>query len=156
MRELTVADGTLAWDVVDLTPPWLVNPTTVILHHGLGTNADMWGEWLPQLAVRHRIVRFDMRGCGRSSALKPVSKLGLELFRDDVLAVADAADAPTLPSNRRIIRRSGRAVHRGDAPRAAVVGDHHLISASWCAHAHPRGVAGVGRRPGKHARGLSR
>lgn len=93
MREIAIADGSLAWDVVDLTPPWLENPSTVILHHGLGTNADMWSEWIPRLALRHRVVHFDMRGCGRSSALKPGSKLGLELFRDDVLAVADACGA---------------------------------------------------------------
>jgi len=93
MREIAVADGTLAWDVVDLTPPWLVTPNTVILHHGLGTSSDMWSEWLPRLAVRHRVVRFDMRSCGRSSSLKQGATLGLELFRDDVLAVADAAGA---------------------------------------------------------------
>ncbi len=93
MRETAVADGILAWDVVDLTPPWLAAPTTVILHHGLGTSADMWSEWLPRLAVRHRVVRFDMRGCGRPSPLKHAATLGLELFRDDVLAVADAAGA---------------------------------------------------------------
>lgn len=93
MREIAVAHGTLAWHVLDLAPPWRPSPSTVILHHGLGTNADMWSEWLPRLAARHRVIRFDMRGCGRSSALKPDSKLGLELFRDDVLAVADAAGA---------------------------------------------------------------
>ncbi len=93
MREIAVADGILAWDVVDLTPPWRTASSTVILHHGLGTSADMWSEWLPRLAVRHRVVRFDMRGCCRSSPLKPTAKLGLDLFRDDVLAVADAAGA---------------------------------------------------------------
>jgi 3-oxoadipate enol-lactonase len=93
MRKIAVTDGTLAWDIVDLTPPWLAAPSTVILHHGLGTSADMWCEWLPRLAVRHRVVRFDMRGCGRSSPLKHAAKLDLELFRDDVLAVADAAGA---------------------------------------------------------------
>jgi 3-oxoadipate enol-lactonase len=93
MREIAVADGTLTWDVIDLTPPWLAAASTVILHHGLGTNADMWNEWLPRLALRHRVVRFDMRGCGRSSPLKPTSKLSLDLFRDDVLAVADASGA---------------------------------------------------------------
>ncbi|MGD9878892.1 MAG: alpha/beta fold hydrolase [Reyranella sp.] len=93
MRELAVADGSLAWEVVDLAPPWLAEPGTVILHHGLGTSSDIWSEWLPRLAMRHRVVRFDMRGCGRSSPLKPDSKLDLDLFRDDVLAVADAAGA---------------------------------------------------------------
>ena len=91
MREVAVADGTLAWDVLELAPPWLATPSTVILHHGLGTSADMWSEWLPRLAMHHRVVRFDMRGCGRSSALKRAAKLNLELFRDDVLAVADTS-----------------------------------------------------------------
>lgn len=93
MREVAVAGGTLAWEAIDLTPPWLKDPSTVILHHGLGTNADMWSEWLPRLAERHRVVCFDMRGCGRSSALDPALSLDLDLFRDDVLVVADAAGA---------------------------------------------------------------
>ncbi|WP_428672103.1 alpha/beta fold hydrolase [Reyranella sp.] len=93
MREIAVADGTLAWDVVDLTPPWLATPSTVILHHGLGTNADMWSGWLPRLAAHHRVVRFDMRGCGRSGPLNRAEPLSLEPFREDVLAVADAAGA---------------------------------------------------------------
>lgn len=92
MREVAVAGGVLAWEAIDLTPPWLTDPSTVILHHGLGTNADMWSEWLPRLAARHRVVRFDMRGCGRSSALDPALSLDLELFRDDVMAVANASD----------------------------------------------------------------
>jgi pimeloyl-ACP methyl ester carboxylesterase len=93
MQEVAVADGTLALEVLELAPPWLSSPSTAILHHGLGTSADMWSEWLPRLARHHRVVRFDMRGSGRSSALKQATKLDLDLFRDDVLAVADACGA---------------------------------------------------------------
>lgn len=93
MREIAVADGRLAFEVIDLTPPWLEDSSTVILHHGLGTDSDMWSEWLPRLAARHRVVRFDMRGCGRSSPLNRASTLDLEVFRDDVMAVAEASGA---------------------------------------------------------------
>ncbi|MFO1079318.1 MAG: alpha/beta hydrolase [Reyranellaceae bacterium] len=90
---MPVPGGTLVWDAIDLTPPWLAEPSTVILHHGLGTNAEMWASWLPVLATRHRVVRFDMRGAGRSSRLPAGEPLSLERFRDDLLAVADAAGA---------------------------------------------------------------
>lgn len=63
MREITVADGALAWDIVDLAPPWLTTPSTVIQHHGIGTNAGMWSEWLPRLAACHRVVRTARQGC---------------------------------------------------------------------------------------------
>lgn len=91
MREVAVAGGILAWDAVDLAPPWQAGPETVILHHGLGTTSDMWSQWLPRLATRHRVVRFDMRGCGQSGPLNQDVALSLELFRDDLMAVADAA-----------------------------------------------------------------
>ncbi|MFZ5782437.1 MAG: alpha/beta fold hydrolase [Pseudomonadota bacterium] len=93
MREIPTEDGVLVWDAVDLTPPWAPASSTVILHHGLGTNADMWSGWLPILAARHRVVRFDMRGSGRSARLGDGAPPTLERFRDDVLAVADAAGA---------------------------------------------------------------
>ena len=152
MREIAVADGTLAWDVVDLTPPWLATPSTVILPHGLGTNADMWSGWLPRLAAHHRVVRFDMRGCGRSGALNRAEPLSLEPFREDVLAVADAAGAERfhLMANRSVAPSRCSPGRRAGSGLVSVT----TISSppSRRPDAHPGRLAGVGRRSGKHAR----
>jgi pimeloyl-ACP methyl ester carboxylesterase len=42
----------------------------VLLLHGLGLDLRMWDEQVPELAKRHRVVRMDLHGFGKSS---PVS-----------------------------------------------------------------------------------
>lgn len=80
------------WTSIDLTPAWRPAAGTIIFTHGVGTTSDVWGEWLPVLADRYRLVRFDTRGYGRSPA-PPGVRWSLDLLADDVLAVADAAGA---------------------------------------------------------------
>jgi pimeloyl-ACP methyl ester carboxylesterase len=66
---------------------------TLIFNHGVAANLDLWNGWLDHLKDRYRIVRFDMRGCGRSTVPEPGFAWSLELLADDVLAVANAAGA---------------------------------------------------------------
>ena len=85
-------DGlTLSYDVYDLTPPWLENPETIIFHHGVGIDRDIWIDWLPVLADRYRLARFDMRGFGGSTAPGPGAKWSMAALAEDVLAVGMAA-----------------------------------------------------------------
>ena len=81
----------LRWLVDDLTPPWVAEPPTILLHHGIGSTAEIWWRWLPELATRWRIVRFDARGLGRSRLPPggPVPTIGR--MTADVMAVAAAA-----------------------------------------------------------------
>lgn len=82
----------VAWDSVDLTPPWREPAGTILFHHGVGTTRHIWGDWLPALADRYRLVRFDTRGFGESAAAAPRDGgWSLDLLADDVLAVGDAA-----------------------------------------------------------------
>jgi pimeloyl-ACP methyl ester carboxylesterase len=46
--------------------------TPIVLIHGTGMNADMWGELAPALAVQHHVIAYDRRGHSRSPA--PPSK----------------------------------------------------------------------------------
>jgi pimeloyl-ACP methyl ester carboxylesterase len=71
-------------------------PETIVFHHGVGITSETWLEWLPVLADRYRLVRFDMRGFGRSTVPGPGFPWSLDLLADDLLAVARAAagDAP--------------------------------------------------------------
>src|SRR5690348_12810411 len=90
MSILTLADCDIYYDVVDLTLPWLREPQTILLHHGLGSTSGIWAEWLPILASHYRLVRFDMRGHGRSGVPAPESRVTIDSLTSDALAIADA------------------------------------------------------------------
>jgi pimeloyl-ACP methyl ester carboxylesterase len=42
--------------------------TPILLIHGTGMNADMWGAVVPDLAVQHRVIAYDRQGHSRSPA----------------------------------------------------------------------------------------
>lgn len=128
--------GRLAARMVDLTPPWVTEPETVILHHGVGTSSAMWSEWLPHLIDRFRVVLFDMRGFGNSPVPDETFEWSLDSFASDVIAVADsfavdhfhligesfggtvALHALARHGRRLITVTSISAPHRGDAVKA--------------------------------------
>ncbi len=89
MHRIAVRGGHLQVEVLDLTPPWVLDPPTVIFHHGIGIDMDIWSGWLPPLAGDFRIVRFNLRGFGGSS-LPPSAEWDVDGFSDDLFAVADA------------------------------------------------------------------
>ena len=100
MPSVSVPGSVLHYDVTDLTLPWIGEPQTILFHHGLGASSSTWAAWLPVLADRYRLVRFDMRGHGKSAAPAGAAAgtgsgdaLSLDLLADDVFAVADAAGA---------------------------------------------------------------
>lgn len=93
MPELQRPAGSLYYESTDLTPPWVGSPPTIVFHHGVGITSEIWNEWLPLLADRYRLVRFDTRGFGRSTIPEPGFPWSLDLLAEDVLAVAQAAGA---------------------------------------------------------------
>lgn len=93
MPELQRPAGPLHYDITDLTPPWVGPQPTIVFHHGVGITSAIWSTWLPVLADRYRLVRFDTRGFGRSSVPAPGFPWSLDLLAEDVLAVARAAGA---------------------------------------------------------------
>lgn len=95
MPYLAGAGGQLYYDVADLTGPWVTEPETIIFHHGAGAISGVWSEWMPQLADRYRLVRFDMRGMGLSAAAGSPEKWTFERYAQDVVDVADAVGART-------------------------------------------------------------
>ncbi len=56
------------YSVIDLTAPWAASPETIVFHHGIAADGDLWSGWLPRLADRYRLVRLDMYGCRNSPA----------------------------------------------------------------------------------------
>jgi pimeloyl-ACP methyl ester carboxylesterase len=91
MSRVSIPDCVLDYTLTDLTLPWVSDVATIVLHHGLGACQDIWTEWLPALVDRYRVLRFDMRGHGRSSQPSPGVHLDMERLTDDLFAVMDAA-----------------------------------------------------------------
>lgn len=86
------ADG-LYFHCLDITPPWVTEPEMIIFHHGVGADRDVWAGWIPALSDQYRIVRFDMRGMGRSAQALKGAELPFGTLVDDVISVADAVGA---------------------------------------------------------------
>ncbi len=66
MPEAHLTPRGLSVSATDLSPPWSRASRPVVLHHGIGTNRDIWAGWLPHVAASRRCVRFDTRGYGQS------------------------------------------------------------------------------------------
>ncbi len=60
---------------------------TVVLVHGFPDSHVLWDGVVPLLAERFRVIRYDNRGVGMSSAPKPVSAYRMEHYADDLAAV---------------------------------------------------------------------
>ena len=67
---LAVPDGELYYRIDDFTDPWRESETILLVHSAAG-NVERWRGWIPTLARRYRVVRFDLRGHGRSSTPPP-------------------------------------------------------------------------------------
>ncbi|GAA2611272.1 SDR family oxidoreductase [Streptomyces axinellae] len=64
---------------------------TVMFVHGYPDSKEVWSEVARRLQDRFHVVLYDVRGCGRSTAPKPLrGGFTLEKLTDDFLAVADA------------------------------------------------------------------
>ncbi|HEY7060312.1 MAG TPA: alpha/beta hydrolase [Chloroflexota bacterium] len=83
-------DGPLYYEHVRFQPPWQ-RAVPVLLHHGIALSCDFWYDWLPTLAARFPVVRFDWRGYGRSHVPGPGYPWSLEQFGRDALTVLAAA-----------------------------------------------------------------
>ena len=89
-------NGPLHYEIVDQVAGWnsassYAERPTILFHHGIGGCAGMWAGWLPKLIDGYRIVKWDMRGYGRSATTG--FDWSLDLLVSDVFAVADAAGA---------------------------------------------------------------
>ena len=97
MPKIETDNGALHYEILDATPPWLDTTETILFHHGVAIDSGIWAGWPPSLSDRYRLVTFDVRGYGRSNIPDDGFDWSFEVLAKDVLAVADAADAETLP-----------------------------------------------------------
>ena len=80
--------GRLHYQICDVVAPWVKQPQTIIFHHGIAANLHLWTSWIPLLASRFRLVRFDMRIPGKF-IVRVSSRPGT--------SVADLAPPPPAP-----------------------------------------------------------
>src|SRR5688572_10626172 len=69
------------------------NAPPVLLGNALGTTLDLWSAQVHALAETYRVIRYDTRGHGQSSAA--AREYTLEELGEDALRVLDAAGAPS-------------------------------------------------------------
>ena len=60
----------------------------VLLSNSLGTRLEMWDPQVQALTQRYRVLRYDSRGHGRSSA--PAGPYSIEMLAEDALGLIDA------------------------------------------------------------------
>lgn len=85
------ADTEFHYEIDDFTDPW-VDADWVLLHHAAAGNADRWYSWVPDLAKRFKVLRFDARGHGRSSVPPPGYAWSIEGLANDVKRLLDELD----------------------------------------------------------------
>lgn len=66
------------------------SPETLLLLHGNAESSAAWNAWMPRVGRRFRVVRPDMRGFGRSTAMPLDYRWSVERLIDDFLALADS------------------------------------------------------------------
>ena len=81
----------LNYVATDLRPPWRNDGLPVVFNHGIGTSLGVWSAWVPVVAARHPVVRFDLRGFGASLVPPADHKWTMDELVDDLLEVAATA-----------------------------------------------------------------
>jgi 3-oxoadipate enol-lactonase len=84
----------LHYEVTDLRAPWLRGRRSgrpVVFHHGVGASLDIFAEWMPIVATRHPVARFDMRGFGQSVVPPESHQWTMPELIADLLEVAETA-----------------------------------------------------------------
>jgi pimeloyl-ACP methyl ester carboxylesterase len=77
----------------DLRPVWEPDRAPVLFHHGIGTDHRIWTRWVPIIAARHTVWRFDLRGFGASPKPEAAAIWELQTLLDDALSVIDQTGA---------------------------------------------------------------
>ena len=85
----TAADLETFYQVDDFTDPWTEAPW-IVLMHGVAESSDAWFGWIPHLARRYRVLRFDVRGFGRSTPMPRDHAWSFAQIGDDLLALTNA------------------------------------------------------------------
>jgi pimeloyl-ACP methyl ester carboxylesterase/DNA-binding winged helix-turn-helix (wHTH) protein len=95
IRYCTSPDGVrIAYASTGSGPP-LVKAANWLTHLDLEWESVIWAHWIDALSVRHRLVRYDERGCGLSDW--SVDDISLESWVEDLELVVDSVGLDRFP-----------------------------------------------------------
>jgi 3-oxoadipate enol-lactonase len=90
MPEIKTDDGvSLNYRIDDLRNPWLPDSTPILMLHGFAKSHEWWTPCAAMLARNYRVVRYDARGCGKSSIPADRNSWSLARLVKDVMIVLD-------------------------------------------------------------------
>ena len=87
-QEVLSNDATISYDI-DGDP----QAPALLLINSIGSTREMWARQVPAFAASYRVIRYDARGHGRSSA--PRGPYTLDQLGSDAVAILDDAGATT-------------------------------------------------------------
>lgn len=76
------------YQVDDATDPW-TRPQSILLVHGFAENLSAWRAWVPNLARRLRVIRFDQRGFGDTGAVPDDFEFSTDMLADDLVRIVN-------------------------------------------------------------------
>ena len=89
MRSFRASDGVdIRYGIDDYSPRWKPAETVIMLHAAMGS-MNRFRAWVPHVAGRYRVVRWDMRGHGDSSRPGPGQDLSVERLAQDYIELLD-------------------------------------------------------------------
>src|SRR6476659_5861919 len=95
IRYCTSPDGVrIAFASTGSGPP-LVKAANWLTHLDLEWESPIWSHWIDALSARHRLVRYDERGCGLSDW--DVTDFDLDTWVEDLEAVVDSVGLTRFP-----------------------------------------------------------
>lgn len=87
MPEVVTDGQTVAYDRIDIAPPWRRTNTAILFIHGVGADRDIWADWIPHLADCYTLLRLDLPGHGKSEPWKPEVALSYDFYMNLIRAV---------------------------------------------------------------------
>jgi pimeloyl-ACP methyl ester carboxylesterase len=75
----------------DFVEPWR-DHEAVLLQHGFLRTGALWAPWVPHLSRDYRVLRPDLRGCGRSEDPGNRGEYSVDSFTSDLIGILDALE----------------------------------------------------------------
>ncbi len=90
MPKVTLGDGVaISYWIDDFTDPWDEQQDILLIHHGSGEHSKFFTPMVPTLARKYRVLRFDARGRGESTAPQEGLTFSGEATDDSPVAVGE-------------------------------------------------------------------
>jgi DNA-binding winged helix-turn-helix (wHTH) protein/alpha-beta hydrolase superfamily lysophospholipase len=127
IRYCVSPDGVRVAYAISGSGPPLVKAANWLTHLDLEWSSPIWSHWIDELSRRHRLVRYDERGCGLSDW--DVADFSFDAWVNDLELVVDAAGLDRFPL---LGISQGGAVAIAYAVRHPERVSHLVLSGAYC------------------------